>query len=357
MEQANIQFDEFRAIGDYINEGIILYDLRTETVTYANSAVTDLVGIKENASASQIMSLLVDLIPEDREYLKNQFRLFSKKKVIPNVEFKLRHERKDLHLCCNAYVLSDHSTILVHARDITKTRQWENYLVEFGARKNTLLDNLGHHINGALNLMYLLTKEAEKHIGTSPNDNLKTLLGLLKENSKRSIEVIHDLMKKEHIESPTILVKKTRLNIVDKIRIIHNELQHVYSHRKFHFHCSNDPIYAFIDDLKLLQVVNNYLSNAIKFSPPERPILIAINETNHEVIVSVKDEGIGIPDELQPFVFSRNPAAGRTGLNGEKSVGVGLSICKNLIELMGGRVWFASKEDSGSTFYLSLPKN
>src|SRR5688572_12531067 len=210
MQQTNIQFDEFRAIGDYINEGIILYDLRTETVIYANSAVTELLGIKENASASQIMSLLEEVILEDQEYLKNQFRQFTKKKAISNVEFKLRHERKDLHICCNAYVLSDHSTMLIHARDITKTKQWENYLVEFGARKNTLLDNLGHHINGALNLMYHLTKEAERHVDTSANNNVKTFLELLKENSKRSIEVINDLMKKEHVESPTILVKKAR---------------------------------------------------------------------------------------------------------------------------------------------------
>src|SRR5688572_4031337 len=102
MQQTNIQFDEFRAIGDYINEGIILYDLRTETVIYANSAVTELLGIKENASASQIMSLLEEVILEDQEYLKNQFRQFTKKKAISNVRIQAeaRTERSAHMLQC-----------------------------------------------------------------------------------------------------------------------------------------------------------------------------------------------------------------------------------------------------------------
>lgn len=357
MEQEKIQFDEFRAVGDHISEGIVLYNFQSGAVLYANSAATSLVGIKENASESQITAILSDVILEDRAYLKSQFQQVAKKDVIPNVEFKLRRDRKDLHVCCNAYLLSDRSTVLVHIRDITKTRQYENYLVEFGARKNTLLDNLGHHINGALSLMYHLSGEAEKLIETSGNNNLKTYLGLLKENSKRSIEVINDLLKHEHIQSPSILVKKIRLNVVDKVRIIYSELQQIYSKRKFHLHYSDDPIYGFIDDVKLLQVVNNYLSNAIKFSPPDKPITINIHDTDYEVIISVKDEGIGIPEELHSFVFDRNAGAGRTGLNGEKSIGLGLSICKHLIELMGGSVWFESQEGVGSTFYLSLPKN
>jgi two-component system, OmpR family, sensor histidine kinase VicK len=253
-------------------------------------------------------------------------------------------------------LLPNNSTLLFYLRDITRTRAYENYLVEFGARKNTMLDTLTHNISGALNLMQNLSQEAEKHLNDSGNSPLRTYISLLRENSKRSIEMINDLMKKEHVESPEILVKQTRMDVVEKIKIVHQELQHIYSHRKFLLVHDTRSIFTFADDLKLLQVVNNYLSNAIKFSPPNEPIVIKIEETSDEVIISVEDRGIGIPDDLQPYIFDRTGKIGRIGLNGEKSVGLGLWICKNLIEIMGGRVWFESEDGKGSTFFLKLAK-
>jgi two-component system sensor histidine kinase VicK len=178
----------------------------------------------------------------------------------------------------------------------------------------------------------------------------------MSENSRLCLEIIHDLLKEEHHRSPKIFVKNSRINIVQTISFIVEELKQSYSHRNFGFTTSAPAIYINTDEVKLLQVVNNLTSNSIKFTPDDKPIVINVQEQQEYVIVSVEDHGIGIPDQLKPFVFDRKGGAGRTGLNGERSIGMGLSICKNLVQLLRGEMWFESSEGTGSIFYFRLPK-
>jgi len=111
------------------------------------------------------------------------------------------------------------------------------------------------------------------------------------------------------------------------------------------------------DEVKLLQIVNNLASNAVKFTRKEDEVRFSIRETERSVLISVIDTGIGIPDTLQPFIFEKYGMARRTGLNGEKSTGMGLSVCRLLTELIGGQLSFESEEGKGTTFFLELPKD
>jgi signal transduction histidine kinase len=104
------------------------------------------------------------------------------------------------------------------------------------------------------------------------------------------------------------------------------------------------------------RVVSNLISNAIKFSPVGETIhLKCISEASH-VQISVADHGIGIPDEIKDKVFNMFTEAKRSGTIGEKSFGLGLSICKQIIEKHHGKIWFESKPGNGTTFYIKLPK-
>jgi two-component system sensor histidine kinase VicK len=247
--------------------------------------------------------------------------------------------------------------LVIIVRDITRIRQLEDYLVKYGAKKNTLLDNLAHHISGALSLMQHLSIEATKLLRSDVEINVRTYLNLMEANCLHCIDIINDLMRHEHLESTDIEVKKTKVDVVQIVSIIHQELLQSYSARKIILQSASPSIQIMADNVKLLQVVNNLASNALKFTDPEGLIFISIQESEHEVIISVADQGIGIPDSLKPFIFQKQPGGGRIGLNGERSIGIGLSLCKNLVDLMGGRIWFESEEGKGSTFYISLPKD
>jgi two-component system sensor histidine kinase VicK len=350
-----VEFSIIREIAEASTEGVIIYSLEERKVIYANDIAAGFLGLNDATPSSDLIKVLESVLKEDKTYLKEHSREHDGRPILHDIELHFSKDHKEVYFCCNRFFVSNGSNVVIFMRDISKAKQHEDYLVEFGTRKNTVLDTLTHHISGALNLMQHLSKEAQKYI-TSSDKNLSVYLGLLQENSNQCLLIINDLLKNEHKQSPSIFVKNTTINLVDKVWIVYDEFQQSYSGRRFEFKASAEFIQISTDEIKLLQVVNNLVSNAIKFSDPHSPITISIFENATEVIVSVTDTGVGIPDSLKPLIFERQLATGRTGQNGEKSIGLGLSICKNLIHLLKGRIWFESKEGEGSVFSFSLPK-
>jgi two-component system, OmpR family, sensor histidine kinase VicK len=356
MENDYSQFSGLQEVADLSNDGILIFNIPRKQIVYANNAAVNIVGIAANASQRQLESLAALVIPEDRAYVINKYSQVITQKSVTGVEFRLQsQQRKELFLCCDAYLLSDKETVFVNIRDLTRPKEHETYLVEFGAKKNTILDTLVHHISGALHLQQNLASDAETKLKKGDDSGMKTYFSLVNENNRSCIEMINKLMLEEHDKSPNIYVKITRTNLVELVNYIVEKLKQNYSHRKFVFAADESALYVDTDEVKLLQVVNNLTSNAVKFSSDESEIRIAITHKQNAAIISVADGGIGIPENLKPFVFERHGGAGRTGLNGEKSVGLGLSICRNLAKLLKGDIWFESQEGKGSIFYFSIP--
>lgn len=106
---------------------------------------------------------------------------------------------------------------------------------------------------------------------------------------------------------------------------------------------------------RLNRVVNNLLDNAIKFSPLRGQILVGLEKEGSEALLTVTDHGVGIPEHEKVSVFDRFTQARRLGTNGEKSYGLGLSICRDIIEEQGGSIQLQSAEGKGTVFYVRLP--
>ena len=100
--------------------------------------------------------------------------------------------------------------------------------------------------------------------------------------------------------------------------------------------------------------MDNLISNAIKFSGDSN-VEISLQALNSQVIINVKDFGMGIPNDLLPFVFDRFSKASRKGIRGEESVGLGLSIVRQIIKKQGGEIEVDSVEKHGTTFTIKLP--
>jgi two-component system sensor histidine kinase VicK len=114
-------------------------------------------------------------------------------------------------------------------------------------------------------------------------------------------------------------------------------------------------VYALINHEKFPRVIDNLISNAIKFSKETDNVEVHLTRQKNDIIIAVKDQGLGIPKALIPKLFERFSGAGRTGLRGEQSTGIGLSIAKEIIESHGGTITVESQEGKGSTFTITLP--
>jgi signal transduction histidine kinase len=115
--------------------------------------------------------------------------------------------------------------------------------------------------------------------------------------------------------------------------------------------------YAFCDinRTKLSRVMDNLVTNALKFTNEGGRVSVVIEEDGRNIAIKIADNGIGIPDALQSNVFRPFSSSGRPGTAGEKSTGIGLSIAAGIVEQHHGKLWFESEEGEGTTFYLRLP--
>lgn len=354
----NGQMAALREIGTHSQDAVLIVDRMEATVTFANTAASNLMGINTGDGVAKIGGMIDSVVTTDQEYVKNKYVGIRDQPATTNIEFRLVGSNGNtVWLSCDAYLVDDKRFVYVIARDITKPKQHEDYLVEYGAKKNTLLDTLTHQLSGSLMLMNNLSLKAGRLNVISDHPALEEFISLVHNNSRRCIDIIDELLKMEHTESPGIHVKFSRVDAVKIVNFIFEELKKSGHDRSILFETSDPAMFVTTDEVKLLQIVNNFASNAIKFTRENGEIKISMRETPFSVVIAVSDTGIGIPEGLQPFLFEKHGPARRTGLKGEKSMGLGLPICNHLTNLIGGRLWVESKEGAGSTFFLELPKD
>jgi signal transduction histidine kinase len=118
---------------------------------------------------------------------------------------------------------------------------------------------------------------------------------------------------------------------------------------------NSQSIIIAINREKIWRVISNLINNAIKFSPVGVDIEVSLVTNVSKAIFSVKDNGIGIPENLKDKIFVKNNEGKRLGTDGEASFGIGLSICKEIIEAHDGVIWFESEVNRGTTFFFTLP--
>ncbi|WP_207632559.1 sensor histidine kinase [Foetidibacter luteolus] len=106
---------------------------------------------------------------------------------------------------------------------------------------------------------------------------------------------------------------------------------------------------------KIWRAISNIIDNAIKFSPANSIIKIGLQKKEAAILISVRDNGIGMPEEVSKHIFSLPEKAQQSGTFGEESHGLGLSISKTIIEEHKGRIWFESLYGRGTSFYIELP--
>jgi signal transduction histidine kinase len=112
---------------------------------------------------------------------------------------------------------------------------------------------------------------------------------------------------------------------------------------------------AYGDEQRYRQVLFNLLSNAMKFSEPGSPIEVLAQHADGEIIVAVKDKGIGIPEDEVGRVFEKFARVEKAGVPAAEGTGLGLYICKLMVEAQGGRVWVESSPGAGSRFSFTVP--
>lgn len=183
----------------------------------------------------------------------------------------------------------------------------------------------------------------------------KDLLELIKLATNNSLELIREILE----ATGTIGEKITKKEMVEINLLVSNSIdllrfKAAEKNQRIVFEALDTPEELYISREKIWRVMSNLISNAIKFSPRGAEILVKVGHRDDNILISVKDHGIGIPAEMKQTVFNMFTEAKRPGTIGEPSFGLGLSISKQIVESHGGEIWFDSVPGKGTTFYVLL---
>ncbi len=221
-------------------------------------------------------------------------------------------------------------------------------------RKNDFISMVSHELKTPLTSMggyiQILLSKAEQ----TNNPFATNVLAKANNQVKKMNTLINGFLNVSRLDSGNIHMEKTSFDIADLLKEIEEEtLDTVLSHRIFFEPVVKAFIYA--DRNKIAQVINNLISNAVKYGPIGTTVTIRVHTTENTVQVSVQDLGRGIKSEDQLKVFDRFYRVESDQIGMVSGFGIGLYLCAEIINLHHGRIWVESESDKGSTFYFSLP--
>ena len=217
--------------------------------------------------------------------------------------------------------------------------------------KSQLLGTVAHDLRNPLAAVETLAMMMEMD---EIDAGMQESVNLIKISCQQARGIINDLLeaaRNEHIVE--FITVKTELNKF--LKDIVNAWDIKRGTKSINITSTVSPAFAAINTEKFRRVIDNLLENALKFSNERSRIELTLGETGASYVIAVKDYGVGIPADLLPLIFDPFSKAGRMGLQGEQSTGLGLSIVKQLIEKHNGIIEVESEVDSGSVFSITLP--
>ena len=224
--------------------------------------------------------------------------------------------------------------------------------------KTAFLQNVSHEIrtplNGILGFSGLLSEE-----GISKED-IKDYTTIIQTSGHRLLDTVNNVLDISKIETGQIIIKNSPFSINSLLADLYSFFSPPANSKSIELSLIKgmDDSLSLIksDEAKLNQVFSNLINNAIKFTP-KGAIEFGYKIQDVFIICFVKDTGLGIPPEFQEKIFDRFTQADISITRGFEGAGLGLAICKGLVEALGGKIWLESEIDKGSTFYFTIPNS
>ncbi|MCU0323445.1 MAG: response regulator, partial [Chitinophagaceae bacterium] len=369
LAEANlkIQEEKYRRIIANMNLGLVEVDLN-DKIQYVNQSFTELSGYNIDEllgnNASEIF-----LTEADRNLMhkKNQSR---KKGISDAYEVQVKNKKGDLRwwLISGAPLFNDlhqqTGSIGIHL-DITAQKELEEELIEAkrlaensSHAKEIFLTNMSHEIRTPMNAIIGMKRQLQK---TTLNTNQQLYLNVIGSAADNLLVIINDILDFSKIEAGKIVLEKIGFNLVSLVQQSVQILKHKAEEKGIRLTVNIDESVANVfigDPFRINQVLMNLLSNAIKFTEKgyvEVSCKVLLQKgTKQQLEICVKDTGIGMDEKFLAVVFQKFSQEDESIARRYGGTGLGMSISKQLVELMGGSIRVQSKKNVGSSIGIKI---
>jgi len=334
-------------------------------IVYVNKALCDLTGYTEDELIGQTPRIFQGE-NTDRDILNDLKKTLS---AGDSFQAELRNYAKNgqpYWLDISIVPIRDNDGNVTHftaiERDVTEQKINAKRLQEqiekaetANQSKSEFLANMSHELrtpmNGIIGLSDLL-------MDTSLDDEQKQSVEAINKSSENLLMLLNDILDSSKIEAGEMTLENIPFNlrglIDDSVRLLKPKIDEKNLDFKFHFSPSL-PVGIVGDSTRLQQILINLIGNALKFTD-EGEISLNLSRTQNNMLkVTIDDTGIGIPEDKQEHVFTKFSQADETTTRRYGGTGLGLTICKNLITIMGGEIGVHSIVGQGSSFWFTFP--
>jgi two-component system, OmpR family, phosphate regulon sensor histidine kinase PhoR len=230
-------------------------------------------------------------------------------------------------------------------------------LAEANRMKSEFISIVSHQLRSPLtNLKWTLDFLTSREMKDDPEKKME-YYKILKENAGRMGELIDNLLIVSRMEQGRMMVKKEEFSLEDLIDDLVSAFQPFLqaSNIKIDFVAEPDFPKVFVDRYQMKLLIDNLLSNAIRYTKGGGRVAIRLFVKNNNLIFEIKDTGVGIPKADQKYIFQKFFRAQNAAQQQTQGSGLGLYIARSVVESAGGKIYFKSDEGKGSTFWFSLP--
>jgi PAS domain S-box-containing protein len=367
-EAEKISEEKYRYIFDNISDGIFLLEV-TEDLRFRNlkmnASFIELNGIDRN---SMVGKFIEDIMPagfitatiaklrycvEERCTLEEEIELElpNEKRIYQSTLIPIRNEEEKIHRIVG----------IIH--DITTRKQAEDdvelknkQLIKLNAEKDKFFSIIAHDLRDPLSGFFVLADLMANNLKSLSMEEIHELSMNMRDSVIHISRLINNLFQWARVQQGSMPFSPEVMNLVGEVKECISTA--IGSAKNKDIEINSDipaDLKVFADKNLLQTVIRNIVSNAIKFTPKGGIIHLSAKATpNRYIEISIRDTGIGMPKEMINNLFRIDVKINREGTEGEPTTGLGLLVCKEFIEMHGGKIWVDSEEGKGSTFYFQI---
>ena len=348
-----LQLSEFKSTLDKTRDCVFMFDPNSLRFFYVNQGAIDQVGYSSKE--------LLTMTPLDinSEFTSEQFAEMIEP-LISGIETSITYETLHKHKTGKIipvdiflqYVEPDNETprFVAMVRDMTERKRVEGM-------KNDFVSTVSHELRTPLTSIHgsigLITGGATGELPTA----VMEMLNIAYKNTERLLLLVNDILDLQKIESGKLDFNFKYVDLCDFLEQSIKESQGFARENNVSLNllCKHKGVVIYADQVRLMQVMNNLLSNAAKFSPEGGSIDIGCEYEKNHIRIFVRDYGNGIPEEFQDHLFEKFTQADSSDSKKLGGSGLGLSIAKSIVEKHRGIIGYNSIAGEGTTFYFDLP--
>ena len=239
---------------------------------------------------------------------------------------------------------------VINVRDITRSHESEEL-------RNTFVSVVSHELQTPVAIIKGYASTLAREDVAWDTETLRKRLKAIEEESDRLHHLLENLLYASRIHAGGLKMERAELDLADLARSVVRRFKARSPDRTISVRFSADVPLVLADRERIAEVLLNLLDNAAKYSTKDGRIRVRGQATDEEVLISVSDAGLGIPLREQQRIFERFQRVDNSVARRTQGAGLGLYICKAIVEAHGGRIWVASELGHGSTFFFSLPRH